>query len=491
MANNQLALMRATVKKYGKDKSYAAEVFDMYQVAQQKHTGISLYSAAEYFDFFVTVSFVADNFANVVYKDIYYPSAIVKFLKSLEPDKSPVILFGGNGTEHRYIYDPPIDFRLWLWEAAASGGGFWNCYFNGSSPANTLDRRNAYLESDAYEYIQNNENLIQALQPVTDVAVFYSKATGQLVGDDDFSFSIKGTLRFLEEGHYQYGFISDRNLTKEKLNRIKVLIMPNVAALSDDHTTLIINWVKDGGKLIATYQTSLYNENGKIRNDFSLSSVFGVAYNGVVVNTEMDCYQKIITRNELLSGFEETLLLHNGGKTLMVNPAPETTVITGYLPKINNQPPENAFPVNWDSHNPIMVMNEFGKGKVVYFANNAARLNYTIGHPDYNGLFVNSLNTLLRKNEVLVTNASASVHVYLNQSSRDNKVYQLSLVNTSSASQRPFRDLVPVSDISVTLPFDFKSCEPILKETKTNVKAEGRTLIINNLNEFFALKLRQ
>jgi hypothetical protein len=119
MASNQLSKMRGSVKKYGEDKAYAAEVFDMYAVEQQKHTGINLYSAAKYFDFFVTVSFIANNSENVQYKDIYYPAAIVKFLKSLEPDKSPVILFGGNGTEHRYTYDPPLDSRLWLWQAAA------------------------------------------------------------------------------------------------------------------------------------------------------------------------------------------------------------------------------------------------------------------------------------------------------------------------------------------------------------------------------------
>ena len=87
MAGKQLAKMRATVKKYGEDKSYSAEVFDMYRVEQQKHTGISLYSAAEYFDFLVTVSFIANNSYPIDYKDIYYPSGIVRFLKALRPEK--------------------------------------------------------------------------------------------------------------------------------------------------------------------------------------------------------------------------------------------------------------------------------------------------------------------------------------------------------------------------------------------------------------------
>jgi hypothetical protein len=488
IASNQLGKMRATVKKYGEDKSYSAEVFDMYRVEQQKHTGISLYSAAEYFDFLVTVSFIANNSYPIDYKDIYYPSAIVRFLKALRPDKSPVILFGGNGTEHRYIYDPSLESRLWLWETASVGGGFWNCYFNGSFPANTLDTRNAYLAGDAYKYIFDNQALIQDLQPVKDIAIFFSKASGQMLGDDDFSLPLKGIFRLLEEGHYQYGFVTDKELDSEKLDQFKILIMPNVVALSDDHLKTIRKWVQKGGRLIATFQTSLFDEYGMPRKDFGLSDVFGVSYAGNIINTNIDCYQKIITRNELLAGFEKTELLHNSGRTLMVNPGPQAMTLTGYLPKINNQPPENAFPDNWDSPNPIMVLNSFGKGQVVYFANEAARLNYTIGHPDYKDLLENSIDVLLGNDAVLKTNAPASVHVYLNQSEEDPKVYQLSVVNTTSATHRPLRDLVPVSGIEVILPFNLSYHEPLFVENNL-ILVEGNSLQIDKLLEFCSVKL--
>ena len=94
-------------------------------------------------------------------------------------------------------------------------------------------------------------------------------------------------------------------------------------------------------------------------------------------------------------------------------------------------------------------MHDYGKGQVVYFANEAAKLNYTIGHPDYHDLLVNAVNTLLGNHEVLKTNAPASVHVYLNQRTKEQGTYQLSLVNTSSGSQRPIRDLIPVSGITI------------------------------------------
>jgi len=489
VASRQLGLMRGTVKKYGNDKTYAAEVFDMYKIEQQKHTGISLYSAAEYFDFFVIVAFLADNTAKVEYKDIWYPAAIVKFLKSLEPGKAPVILFGGNGTEHRYIYDPPLDSRLWLWEEAAAGGGFWNCYFNGYYPANAPDSRNAYLAADMYKYLKDNEAFIQQLQPVTDIGVMYSKPSGEQVGDADFANSMSGIQRLLAENHYQYGFVSDKLLTAERLKEFKVLLLPNVAALSDEHVLLIKEWVKKGGKLLSSFQTSLFDEHGIARKDFGLSAVMGVSDLGQMANTEMDCYQKIMRRNDLVKGMEKTFLLHNGGRTLLTKALNGAEIITGYLPKINNQPPENAFPSGWDAEYPIMVSHKYGMGESIYFANEIEKLNYTIGHPDYDQLLTNSINHLIGQLPVLKTNAPASVHVYLNKSDSNPDTFQLSLVNTSSSSQRPFRDLIPVENISVELPFEISSAEKLFSTDKNKVKFTGKTITVKHLEEFYSLKI--
>ncbi len=485
-ADEQLTLMRQTVKKFGEDKAYTAEVFNMFDVNQQKHTGIDLYSAARFFDFLVTVSFIADNRVDVNYKDLSYGATIVKFLKSLNPDKSPVILFGGNGTEHRYIYDPPIDLRQWLWEAAGNGGGFWNCYFNGSHPAATLDVRNAYLPRDAYQYLHQNETLIQQLEPLTDVVIYYSKNSAHILGDEAFSTPIKGMIRMLQDAHLQYGFISDYQLTPDILNRCKVLILPNVVSIDDNHATIIRQWVNNGGKLLATFETSLYNEDGKKRNDFLLNDLFGCHFTGDIANTEMDCYQKVITRNSILTGFDKTELLHNGGHTLLCSLDPDVTPVTGYLPKINNQPPENAFPENWDADYPIVVDHEAGKGRVIYFANQPGVLNYKIGHPDYFQLLHNSVKTLLDNQVSLTTNAPSSVHIYLNKDRGHEGRYQLSLVNTTSAPGRPIRNLIPVRDIEIWFPFEIRSGQ-VINNSLTKVDVEGDKIFIDRLNEFCSL----
>jgi hypothetical protein len=490
VAERQLALMRNRVKKYGEDKTYAAEVFDMYKVEQQKQTGISFYSVAEYFDFLVIVAFMADNTAEIEFKDIYYPAVIVRFLKSLKPQKAPVILFGGNGTDHRYIYAPPADTRLWLWEAAASGGGFWNCYFNGSFPANAPDSRNAFITKDAYKYIDDNSDFLQHLQPVTDIGVMYSKPSGEITGDTDFELYMRGVQRLLAENHYQYGFISDRQINAEKLRQFKLLLLPDVVALSDEQVKVIEEWVKTGGKIISSFNTSQYDENRNQRPDLGLNRVFGIHSLKQVINTEMDCYQVIVTRNDLLKGMEKTKLLHNGGFTLLTGTNDGAVTVTGYIPKINNQPPEYAFPPTWESKNPVMVYNKYGSGESVYFANQIEKLNFSIAHPDYNDLLVNSVNYLLRDNEILKTNAPASVHVYLNKSDTEPGSYNLTLVNTSGGSQRPYRRIITVYDITIELPFRINSSELLYGEEGKVTKVSDKTITIDRLDEFYSIKIK-
>jgi hypothetical protein len=240
--------------------------------------------------------------------------------------------------------------------------------------------------------------------------------------------------------------------------------------------------------LIATYETSLYDEKGRKRNDFLLNDLFGCHYTGKTADTEMDCYQKVVTRNELLEGFEKTVLLHNGGKTLLCTPEPETVTITGYLPKINNQPPENAFPDNWDSEYPVLLDHPVGSGRVIYFANQPGLLNQTVGHPDYHQLLVNAVKTLLGQGISLTAMAPASVHIYLNRDRSNPGQYQLSLVNTTSAPARPMRDLLPVRDIGILFPENILSAE-VMSEGDTEIDILGGRLQIYQLDEFCGIHL--
>ncbi|MBN1396310.1 MAG: beta-galactosidase trimerization domain-containing protein [Pirellulales bacterium] len=65
---------------------------------------------------------------------------------------------------------------------------------------------------------------------------------------------------------------------EKHLDGFRVLCLANEAALSDRQIESIRKFVADGGGLVATYETSLYDEKGKPRDNLGLADVFGVEY---------------------------------------------------------------------------------------------------------------------------------------------------------------------------------------------------------------------
>ena len=72
--------------------------------------------------------------------------------------------------------------------------------------------------------------------------------------------------------------VHDRLLDREQSSQFRTLILPNIAALSTEQCKQIRDFVERGGSIIATYETSLYDEWGVQRKDFGLASLFGASY---------------------------------------------------------------------------------------------------------------------------------------------------------------------------------------------------------------------
>ena len=77
----------------------------------------------------------------------------------------------------------------------------------------------------------------------------------------------------LAELHVPFNVVVDRQVLQN--HGYRVLVLPNVACMSDEEAEAITGFVQTGGAIVATGATSLYDEKYRIRDDFALSSVFG------------------------------------------------------------------------------------------------------------------------------------------------------------------------------------------------------------------------
>jgi hypothetical protein len=503
VADEYMNRIKKTVKSFGEDKAYTAEVFSIYGVGQKIDSGIDLDSARRHFDILVSVAFLTENGQGQVfpYKNLNYGSTIIKFLKSMVPEKEAVVMYGGNGTTHRLVIDPQQDLKIWLWQILSAGGRFWNCYFT-NIPTQTHDNRNAFNETEAYLFVKVNEKLLEQHVPVANIGIYYSKPTRisyrkKSQEEDDFGTDIRGVEAVLMENHIPHDFILDDQVTRERLKRYKLVILPNVRWMADTEIELLKEYVSNGGNLMATYATSLYDEDGQERKNYGLSELFGVSYTGKKENTRRDNYQYILNKKHpiVVADSSETELLFNAGYTVLCKPAKGTDVICTWVPTIQNQPPDKSWVEKFSTEFPTAVENAYGKGKVIYFANQPDLLSYLVGHPDPRNLLLRSIRYLAGNAIPVESNAPSSVNIGLTKSLLVPGQYILSLVNTTSGPVRPVRELIAVNDIKVKLQLEGKSvssykvlrCQGncVVKTTRQNIEMN-----ISKLQDFFAVHIQ-
>ena len=90
----------------------------------------------------------------------------------------------------------------------------------------------------------------------------------------------------------------------------------------------------------------------------------------------------------------QTELLFNAGFTALCKPASNADVICTWVPAIQNQPPDKSWVEKFSTEFPTVVENTYGKGKVLYFANQPDLSSCLVGHPDLRNLLLRSIKHL-------------------------------------------------------------------------------------------------
>ncbi len=93
--------------------------------------------------------------------------------------------------------------------------------------------------------------------------------------------AVLGTFRAAVEEHLPITVINDWNLNDDDLSAYRVLILPNAACLDDAQAVAVERFVCRGGGLVASLDTSLFDEFGGARANFALAGVLGVRHQGV------------------------------------------------------------------------------------------------------------------------------------------------------------------------------------------------------------------
>ncbi len=213
---------------------------------------------------------------------------------------------------------------------------------------------------------------------------FYGRSAGQV--EERYMASVFGAFRAVVEEHLPTNVISDWNLNPQDLATYQVLILPDTACLDQSQADAIREFVRNGGGLVATQDTSLFDEFGTPRENFALADIFGVDYRGLVTSSPAlpatidenfaksigpDYWEK--RRNVFDLQLKTDSFLKQGSIKAYVGEEP----VTFKGPAVNVSVQGNAaetlavLRVKGEAgavDSPALTARQFGKGRVVYIA---------------------------------------------------------------------------------------------------------------------------
>jgi hypothetical protein len=380
--------------------------------------------------------------------------------------RKPIAGIFSVGVEEPYRWKDSVqseaEIRIWVADGTANGLRPWFIKFSGT----LYDRRWLKIVEEIYDWHYRAEAYLRNEASLARVAMVYSQQTATFYGGPRAAQKVEDhTLGFyhaLVEARIPFEMVHDRLLDPAHLDKFKLLILPNIAALSDQQCAALRAYVERGGSLVATFETSLYDEWGVRRKDFGLADLFGARVKGRIEGPMQNSYLKLEKEPQsgkyhpLLAGLEDAGRIINGVSRVEVEkldgilPPPLTLI-----PSYPDLPMEMVYPRVKQTDIPGVHLREIGKGRVVYFPWDIDRTFWEIMSFDHGLLLGNAVRWALNEEPVVSVTGPGVLDVTVWRQKESMTVHLVNLTNPMMM-KGPFRELIPISEqrVRIRLPRD-------------------------------------
>jgi len=368
------------------------------------------------------------------------------------------------GVEDRHRWKDSVqsddELRLWVADGIAQGLRPWFAKFN----CKVIDPRWMPVVEGIYRWHAANEAYLRNERPVARVALVYSQQTAAYYGGEEARAKVEdpilGFYEALIEARIPFEMVHDHLLDAQHIGQFRTLILPNIAALSATQCKQLDEFVEGGGSLIATLETSLYNEWGVRQPNFGLASLFGVNYAGKLEGPMLNSYLSVnkdpLTGqyHPLLKDLDNAVRLINSVNQVAIEPAGEGTYPLQVVPTYPDLPMEEVFPRKDAAHGqPGAIVRQVGRGRVVYFPGDIDRTFWETLNFDQAKLLRNSVLWATDEPAPLTVEGKGVLDISAWTQQQSMTVHLVNLTNPMMM-KGPIREIIPITaqKVSVRIP---------------------------------------
>ena len=372
----------------------------------------------------------------------------------------------------------PAETRMWLNETIASGMVPY-LHFVGAENGVGEDRRWKKIGSDYFGWAAKHDAHFATRRSIANIGVVIGQSTQLLYpgpatvhARNYMHETTQGIYDALLRGRFAFDFVHEDRLQPERLSKYRALLLPNIAMLSDAQCGLLRDYVRAGGSIMASFETSLLDENMNGREDFGLADLLGIGKAGAAIGTNGNPYYARIEREHaILDGFRDTNWLPGAQNRTPLKRIenPVLTVVPGFV----RYPPELAYPPVPHTTEPAVVLREFGASRTAYFPGDIERTYWLTGHGDLLRLIHNTIRWITRDERVVHVEGEGFIEVFAWETGPG---YAVHLLNYTSpdAQHGWLQSTHPLGPQAVAM-----KLPPVVKPAKLELLRAGRTIPFN------------
>ncbi|HTF66125.1 MAG TPA: alpha-amylase family protein [Edaphobacter sp.] len=427
--------------------------------------------------------YTADNQSRSgVVAPVWQDAQQVKFARSLMGDRSVAAVSASYGRSGRISWRQTTDtsaepsFRMA--QTAAAGGIIWY-HWLGLEQGFKEDRRWQAPGRDFLSWHAKNDAHFHNRRSLASVAVVVSPRSVNLYKapyTEDRVDHLEGIYAALVEARIPFDYVHEQDLNQERLSPYTVLILPNMALMSDAQAAAVRQYAERGGSVLATFQTGLFDETGNVRKDFVLGELLGISKAGEPTQANEKAHdsmggihlQYIRQRGALTEGFEETTWI--AGPVWRQPILPHRDAAMTFIKPYPVYPPEAVYQREPPSDIPSMVSREIGASRLVYMAGDVDSSFWRLDHMDLGRQISNAVRWLLKGNNAVDVKGDGLMEVIAWETQRGFAVHLLNY-NGANAFRGHMRKPVALETqvVRVRLPAEKKIRQASLLRAGTTV----------------------